>query len=129
MNITYCYSDASYSPQTGLAVTGYKIGADGEIWISRPKVTGIAEAEKLGINSCIDAARAYDVRGTIVLFTDHEGALKMAAQPAWKERFPDVELRVIKGHKKGTERDEHDERFREVDRMVRRILREDVKKV
>lgn len=100
MNTTYCYTNASYHPQAGFAICGYKIGDDGSVWVSRRRVSCIAEAERLAITDCIGAARGCGINGRLVIYTDYKGAPKMAANPGWREQYPNVEIRLLDCHKK-----------------------------
>lgn len=116
MNTTIkCFTDASYSQHKNLAVVGYKIGED-KIVLKKLPYTKNTLAELIAINLCISACNIKYPGSNIIIFTDCQRALK--------NNYPkNVEIKKIKGHKKGSLKDENDLIFSTVDKKVRKAMR------
>jgi hypothetical protein len=122
--MTLCFTDASYSPQHHIACLGYMVGTDENIHTEIITTDGVAEAEKLATERCLYYCRQSGIQGRIIIYTDHQGSLKK--EEHWKQQFGDIELRLIQGHKKTSEKSEIDLIFTKVDRLTRKLLRQHV---
>jgi hypothetical protein len=132
-NIVECYTDASYSPQTGLCVIGYKIDNHNIITECLTNIKN-TQAELYAVEKCIEICKnTYFVQNeinnnnniSIIIYTDCQRAL----QNNYNDKNIKVNLIKLDGHKKGSLKNDKDKIFSLVDKKVRKVLRENVKKI
>lgn len=126
-NVRHCYTDASYHPQMKFGVYGF-ILPNGEIRTDIVKGIGIARTEEMAIERCIEEHRRIDTESKLIIHTDHTLSNKRSRSLEWREKFPNVELVHIFGHKKKFEMDDHDVEFSKVDKETRRVMRSEAKR-
>jgi len=138
-NIVECYTDASYSPQTGLCVVGYKIGNHNIITECLTCIKN-TQAELYAVEKCIEICKNFYSKNTcfsqngidndnisisIIIYTDCQRAL----QNNYNNKNIKVNLIKLDGHKKGSLKNDKDKIFSLVDKKVRKVLRENVKNI
>ena len=114
------FTDASYSPQTGLGVIVIKKVIDKEVidYIQNYQGFKNSELEKIGIDFCIHNGKTEHPNTEIQIFTDCESSLSNYTL------LPDVSVQWIRGHLPKRDRiHENDQFFREVDLKARKELR------
>lgn len=114
------FTDASYSPQTGLGVIVIKKVIDKEVidYIQNYQGFKNSELEKIGIDFCIHNGKIEHPNTEIQIFTDCESSLSNYTL------LPDVSVQWIRGHLPKRDRiQENDQFFREVDLKARKELR------
>lgn len=116
MNVILCFTDASYSPQNGKCVIGYKISNNNIVLQSLTNVKN-TQAELLAIERCISDCRLNYPHDVYHIHTDCQKAITYFADEY------DVVMIKVDGHKKGCLRDDIDDIFRTVDLAVRKKLR------
>jgi ribonuclease HI len=124
-NIIECYTDASYSPQTGLCVVGYKIGNHNIVTecLTNTKNT---QAELYAVEKCIEICNnVYGFDINIIIYTDCQRAM----QNNYSTNDIKVNLIKLDGHKKGVLKSDKDKIFSLVDKKVRKVLRENVRNI
>jgi hypothetical protein len=119
-NIIECYTDCSYSPQTGLCVVGYKIGDNNivtELLINIKNTQG----EIYAVEKCIEICKNHFIDNyTLLIHTD--------CQRVIQNTYPNVEFVKMEGHKRKALKTPKDLIFSKVDKKVRNDLRMHVEK-
>lgn len=113
-NTIECFTDCSYSPQTGLCVIGYKIG-------NRPVITELlfniknTQGEIYAVEKCVEICSKEFNGNNIKIYTD--------CQRVIQNTYPNVTFVKVEGHKKRSLKDQIDLKFSAVDKKVRSDLR------
>jgi hypothetical protein len=114
-NIIECYTDCSYSPQTGLCVVGYKIGQNE---IVTELLTNIknTQGEIYAVEKCIELAKVmFNYNYSLLIHTD--------CQRVIQNTYPNVKFYKMEGHKRKILKNDKDLIFSKVDKKVRNDLR------
>lgn len=112
----HCFVDASYSSQHHIAVLGFQVGDESRIHLTTINVNGIAAAEKMNLQRCIEYCSLRYPTSNLIVYTDHE--------PSLKQSFPDhVRIVFTPGHIKKADMTTLQLRFSLVDKAVRKELR------
>lgn len=136
MNSTYCFTDASYNPQHKIACIGYLVYRDLNhnsydltkepiVYTEILEIDGVANAEKLATQKCMNSCRQIGIKDKLIIYTDHEGSLKKESE--WRQLYGEIELRLLKGHQKSATKAEMDLIFTKIDRLTRKMLRQHIK--
>ena len=120
MNIIECYTDCSYSPQTGLLVIGYKIG-DLEIVTELLQNIKNTQGEIYAVEKVINTCDKNYPNCEIIIYTD--------CQRVIKNNYQNVNFIKVKGHSKKIFKNKNDLIFSTVDKRVRKELRKYVKNI
>lgn len=114
-NVIECYTDCSYSPQTGLCVVGYKIG-DCNIVTELIENMKNTQGEIYAVERCIEICKdQYIDNYLLVIHTD--------CQRVIQNTYPNVQFIKMEGHKRKALKDYKDLIFSTVDKKVRHDLR------
>lgn len=115
-NIIECYTDCSYSPQTGLCVVGYKIG-NCDVITEVLKNIKNTQGEIYAVERCIEICKnkVLDNSYSLLIYTD--------CQRVIQNTYENVQFIKMDGHKKKTLKNNKDLIFSSVDKKVRKTLR------
>lgn len=114
-DIIECYTDCSYSPQTGLCVIGYQIG-DNDIVTELLTNVKNTQGEIYAVEKCIEICKdQYICNYNLLIHTD--------CQRVIQNTYPNVQFIKMEGHKRKLLKDNKDLIFSKVDKKVRNDLR------
>lgn len=113
-NIIECYTDCSYSPQTGLCVVGYKIGNNNVVTELLENIKN-TQGEIYAVERCIEICKEQYTDYILLIHTD--------CQRVIQNTYPNVQFVKMEGHKRKALKDNKDLIFSTVDKKVRNDLR------